>query len=735
MRIFYTIFLAISFLSISVLAEQNTPYNLKEGTPDSGVKLATLEPPNGRVYHGVGQAGQGVNEYCTALGDSTIQPAVVKYYYDIPGTRGNKFIELRQTLANEKKIGRIPELSIAMTDGKVWTDSIIATSSLYDKIIDTLALICKDYGLKMFIRPGFEFNGSWNPYHPYLYPKAFQKIVNRFRTIANKDSLAFEWCYYAGGNAPNDFDSIDSRGYRWYPGDTAVDWFSLDVFNVTDFHPDSAAMLRGKLTTKGKSERFLSMARAKGKPVYLSETTAQGINISSNQSDSQNDWNKWFVPFFKFISDHPEIKGFNYINWDWSKYPTWAAWGDARIENSPYIISKYKEEMKNPKYIHLPFKTTVKDTFNLTPITELGTNLYKTFPGGLYPEGSNTRPTNHNDAGKKKSIEIIPLDTTGESNEQQGKIVLLSVGMSNCTQEFSTFKPIADTLKAKNPKLVIVDGAQGGQTASVIQNPNANFWSEINRRLGLAKVSAQQVQIVWLKEADAGPKNDFPVHAQTLTKELKIICQILKAKYPNIKICYFSSRTYGGYATTTLNPEPMAYETGFSVKWLIESQINGDTTLSYEGNNVRSPWLSWGPYLWGNGTKPRLDDGLVWLETDFVTSDYTHPSPSGRLKVAQLLLKFFTNDETATPWFLKSGSTLVEENEISDIIEVNPNPAYDYIYLNNMNEQLEKTITIYSIEGFEVLTTKNISQIYIGSLAAGVYIIKVAGKSFKFVKM
>ena len=292
----------------------------------------------------------------------------------------------------------------------------------------------------------------------------------------------------------------------------------------------------------------------------------------------------------------------------------------------------------------------------LIPISDLGSVLYKNFQGGLYLNGSNIRPAKHDSLGIEFSKQIKPLDKNGNVDSLLGKYVLLSIGMSNTTQEFSYFKTIADTNKNKSQNLIIIDGAQGGQTAAIISNPNANFWTVIEQRLAQAGVTSKQVAVCWLKEADANPTQAFPVHANTLTGELIAVVNNIKQKFPNCMLVYCSSRTYGGYATTSLNPEPFAYESGFSVKWLIEKQITGDPDVACTGNNPKAPWLSWGPYLWADGIIPR-SDGLIWLQTDFRSDDGTHPSANGQKKVAELLLNFFKTDVTAKNWFLKNPIT------------------------------------------------------------------------------
>ena len=202
---------------------------------------------------------------------------------------------------------------------------------------------------------------------------------------------------------------------------------------------------------------------------------------------------------------------------------------------------------------------------SFTPLTELGENLYQGFNGGLYPDGANTPSHDYLQQGLAAAGKIAPLDYEGNPSGK-GKIVLLSIGMSNTSQEYSFFKPLADADGDKNPALVIVNGAQSGQTAVIIRNPEAQFWEIVDKNLSKQQVNAAQVQVVWLKEANAREQRPFPQDARGLQDDLAAILQILPARYPNLKMIYLSSRTYAGYATTPLNPEPYAYQSGFAVK-------------------------------------------------------------------------------------------------------------------------------------------------------------------------
>jgi hypothetical protein len=304
-----------------------------------------------------------------------------------------------------------------------------------------------------------------------------------------------------------------------------------------------------------------------------------------------------------------------------------------------------------------------KGSLGLTPLTDLaGESQYKGQNGGLYGGGKNQPQDKHLQAAIWIASQIQPLGAEGKPSSN-GKIVLISVGMSNTTQEFRTFMTLANRDEQKSPSVVLVDGAQGGMEASAWANPERAIqmgrpdpWSVLDQRLNEAGVSGRQVQVAWIKQARALPASlgEFPRHAQELRDNMAVIVQKLKQSFPELQIAYLSSRIYAGYAVMPLNPEPYAYESAFAVRWLVEDQIGSKRHLNFDParGEVKAPLLLWGPYLWADGVKGRKVDDLIWKRED-LGGDGTHPSPTGQRKVAELLLRFFKTDATANAWFVK----------------------------------------------------------------------------------
>ena len=237
---------------------------------------------------------------------------------------------------------------------------------------------------------------------------------------------------------------------------------------------------------------------------------------------------------------------------------------------------------------------------------------------------------------------------------------MTSIGMSNTEMEFGTFIESAHNDPQINSQIVLVNGAAGG---SVIErwvdpaNPYyAQTWGQLDTKIMVAGLTDAQMQVVWVKVTQRDYQPNFPQDMISFQSELEELARLLKIKFPNLKITYFSSRTRSFSYLHGLSPEPTAFENGFAVRWMIEKQIHGDLSLNFDSTKgpVLTSYITWGPYLWIDGYNTR-SDGRSWPLTDVDPGDCTHPSSAGQLAVVEMLMEFFKSDTTANPWFLKPG--------------------------------------------------------------------------------
>ncbi len=104
-----------------------------------------------------------------------------------------------------------------------------------------------------------------------------------------------------------------------------------------------------------------------------------------------------------------------------------------------------------------------KPPSGLKPLCDMAaSDRYKGQDGGLYGGGKNEPPAKHLQAALREAKLIRPLDARGKP-DKDGKIVLISVGMSNTTQEFSHFVRLANADPDKSPQVVIVDGRRAAR--------------------------------------------------------------------------------------------------------------------------------------------------------------------------------------------------------------------------------------------------------------------------------
>lgn len=290
------------------------------------------------------------------------------------------------------------------------------------------------------------------------------------------------------------------------------------------------------------------------------------------------------------------------------------------------------------------------------PITDLTTPYLGVGEPGLYPGGLNVPSGAHLAYGIAQAAMITPrlADGTADAN---GLIGLVLLGISNANQEGARFEREADAHAEHAGRVVIVDAAQGGVGATEMDEASDPYWSSVfDHRLAAAGVDPDQVQAVWLKTSLFGETSTgaFPQRIEPLRTALRGLVGVLAERCPNLRLIFVSSRIWKPVPT-------FAYETGFAVKALIQDQLDD------VGGLGSGPWIGWGPYLWADGTTPRLD-GFTWQPED-IEGDGVHPAPTAEWKVANLLRRHLREHPLATGWYPPPDTTaIVPRDAVADAV-------------------------------------------------------------------
>jgi hypothetical protein len=325
--------------------------------------------------------------------------------------------------------------------------------------------------------------------------------------------------------------------------------------------------------------------------------------------------------------------------------------------------------------------------FQATPIIDFtSAELYLgKFAGFLY-NGTNDLTGQHDTDGRGAASAVVKLDSSGNPSAT-GSIGVVAIGMSNWNEEMcgmedstgcqpGTFFQQAESDQAAdtvNPAIIFVNCAQPNMDAGRWTTITGSAWQNcLNIDLSNLNLNAAQVEVVLWMDATEDPTANghatlaslpgssctagSAIDACFYEANVGIVARLVKTAFPNARLMFVHSRTYAGFATTRENPEPFAYEYGFSTRWLVQAQINeiageGIDPIAGDLNYSIAPVILWGPYFWADACPNTRSDGLCWNATDF-QSDGTHPAQSGWTKVGDMMMSFYMGSPYATPWFL-----------------------------------------------------------------------------------
>ncbi|MFK5597626.1 glycosyl hydrolase [Methylobacterium sp. HMF5984] len=153
----------------------------------------------------------------------------------------------------------------------VWGTSLeqVATGDFNDhflKAAQALAQTKASSDGNIYVRVGWEFNGSWMPWaangHEAAFIKSFQNLVDTFRSVSDK--FKFVW------DTTNDGGNMNPE--KAYPGDKYVDVIGTDVYYSTQWDgTDAAKGFKGEVTRAYGLQWQQDFAAAHGKATAISE--------------------------------------------------------------------------------------------------------------------------------------------------------------------------------------------------------------------------------------------------------------------------------------------------------------------------------------------------------------------------------------------------------------------------------------------------------------------------------
>lgn len=268
---------------------------------------------------------------------------------------------------------------------------------------------------------------------------------------------------------------------------------------------------------------------------------------------------------------------------------------------------------------------------------------------GLYESG-NSIPLDHLAAGWVALAAAQPVN---------GTAALLCTGMSNARQEFGVSGQASALVFANKieaiaaPSFRAPGGCQDAMTSPVWAQAGHPIYGIADSIISGVGVQPEQVRAAFHKLVYPNPENDFASvedYTQGLAEIGADVVRAIRANYPNVEIVWLQSRSYGGFAVGTLNPEPYAHASGIAAKRLIQAQIDqrrtGVVDPRYGDLLTDAPWIGWGPYFWASET-PR-SEGLFYVRSDFM-ADGVHPTNAGVDKISDEMVSWCVDDPMCAP--------------------------------------------------------------------------------------
>lgn len=242
---------------------------------------------------------------------------------------------------NRKEVNILPEITNGLWDGYIieWSDRFVAWRNSFDE----------GSRPNILLRFGHEFNGNWYSYSgaPEVYKEAWRHVYQLFERRGVNDYIEWVWC----ANNLN-IDTVNDVT-RYYPGDTFVDWTSIDGYNwgsnfgwtTWESFTDVYADLYNTLVTNYPDKPILIAEYGSTEP---SDVPDPSWGQNGDDSDRYENKDAWLYDMLVALEQSfPAIRAISLFNinkelgWSISGAKNTGMTGMNRGLSSDYFVSEY----------------------------------------------------------------------------------------------------------------------------------------------------------------------------------------------------------------------------------------------------------------------------------------------------------------------------------------------------------------------------------------------------------
>ena len=227
------------------------------------------------------------------------------------------------------------QIALEPNDGLKWVENNKYLNRLADQMAQSKA--------KIFLRFASEMNGRWTAYYrdPTEYRKKFKLVHDLMHKRA--PNVAMVWCPYC---LPK--ESIPD----YYPGDDAVDWVGINMYNVT-YHNNS-------LSAGCEAEHPCDMldtvyARyADRKPIMVCEYGATHLAACNPTPRPDFACRKIGTFYNSLPAKYPRVKCINYFDSNTLEFAADLAYNDYCVTDEPSVKAAYRATVAPGYFLDAP---------------------------------------------------------------------------------------------------------------------------------------------------------------------------------------------------------------------------------------------------------------------------------------------------------------------------------------------------------------------------------------------